>query len=398
MIDHFDDKLLKFIYLLTREQSYLNSIDASSHLSKFKFRVTDRTIRRWINFLKTKGFQYFPSPKYDSLGLDYSVVILFGVRDEKIFDIIPYDMYIDKVMSFSRYEHAFVGYYTIPFGNEGRFSKFWKRAKELGIIDDYILMNSKAATFLFSPFHKIIKNGIITFDEITEKDNEYFIRLLEKNINYIPAKEIHPAVRKNPFLVPVMLEYYRKHISSIGVWREIKRKLGNKVWTNYLDKFNKNPTDGRGVFAVQQILRQLKNNPDFVQQIRVIYDMVYTAHNISMVYVYMKLKHLEDVVSLTRKLSKSAVHMNISLPKDNSQKEVLIYIVTNNKHIVNIMGTCLEFARSKPQVFINDFNYSKKFWTEERFGLDYPKLFDPLSCKWRYNHNAYMKKLEKLAH
>ncbi|MCD6575873.1 MAG: hypothetical protein J7K73_01800 [Nanoarchaeota archaeon] len=397
MISHFDEKLLKFIYHLSREQRYLNSIEAAEYLSNKGIKVTDRTVRRWFDFLKSVGFQYFPSPKYDSIGLDYAVVILFGVKNEGVFDIIPYDMYIDKVMSLSHCKHAYVCYYSVPFGKMNQFKEFWSTAKKMGIVKDFILLESKAATFIFSPFHKVITNGVISFEKVDEKDNEHFIKLLEENMKYTPSLDPHPLVKKNPFLVPVLLEYYRKHVSSIDVWNNLKEKLGDRVWKEYLHRFRRKSSDGRGVFFVQQALKLLKNNSDFVQQMRVIYDMIYISHNIAMMYAYVKLRKIEDVVELARKISKYGVHVNISLPRDNSKKEVLFYIVTNNKSIVKIVGTCLEFARARPYIFINDFDYSKKFWNEERFSLDYANLFDPRTCSWRYSHEVYISKLKELA-
>ena len=62
-----------------------------------------------------------------------------------------------------------------------------------------------------------------------------------------------------------------------------------------------------------------------------------------------------------------------------------------------ILKLANEYSKAKPILFINDFEASKKFWTEERFSLDYAKLFDPINVKWKYNHKEYINKLRRLS-
>ncbi|MCD6547497.1 MAG: hypothetical protein J7K22_03015 [Nanoarchaeota archaeon] len=389
-IQYFDRRLLEFIYHLTKEQRYMNSIEISKYLKQKGVNVSDRTVRRWFTRLEKAGFQYFPFPKYDVLGLQWVIVLVYGVKDESIFDIIPYDMYISKGAGFSDHNLEYICSYVIPQDSYNKFVKFWEFAKQKKLIKDFKILKINRATFLFSPFHKIVKDGIIKFDSQFKLDN-CFLNLLkeEKKFN----NDIHPLIKKNPIVLPILLEYYRRHVSSYDVWNMIKQKLGDSVWDSYLKKYRRKASDGKGQYIVQRFLSIIRDNQDFIEQVRVIYDPFYKVHNVLLLYIVVQLKKdmLEDFI---KQIAKMSVHLNIYHSENDTY---MIYSVTSVQMLYPILKLANEYSKAKPILFINDFEASKKFWTEERFSLDYAKLFDPINVKWKYNHKEYINKLRRLS-
>jgi len=44
-----------------------------------------------------------------------------------------------------------------------------------------------------------------------------------------------------------------------------------------------------------------------------------------------------------------------------------------------------------------DHEATKQYWTRDFMKFDYSKAFDPKDCKWIYEHDKYVRKLENLA-
>ncbi|MCD6476890.1 MAG: hypothetical protein J7K26_01835, partial [Candidatus Aenigmarchaeota archaeon] len=74
-----DKKLLQLLYFLALNQKYMNSVEIANKFNIKGKKVTDRTIRRWLSFLrKTVYFSYYLDMCEEAFGL-MNVCILTSI-------------------------------------------------------------------------------------------------------------------------------------------------------------------------------------------------------------------------------------------------------------------------------------------------------------------------------
>lgn len=398
-----DKKLLEFMYFLATDQEFMNSVKISKKLSKKGKKVSDRTVRRWFNYLQKSCFDYFPYPKYKNLGLMPITMIVCNLKVDKVLNIIPYMMYIQKGIGFKSSKMCkdyFLLMYLIPPDKISDFKKFWDFVCSKGLAEYYDLMEFRTPIDYYSPLHKILKqDGTLDFSTEYAPNNTQFINKLKENLDCSHEIKIHKGINKNPMIIPIILEYFREFWSSNKVWHSIKGKLKNSTWEYIKDiKKRKKKTDGVGIRHVQESLAYLQENfNDFFQQIRVVYEPLYSGKN-NTLFLSLKHKNKESIIKLSKILSENSLLLTVYPPINIKDTTTLFYIVTDNKKVVKILNDILPFiADSKRNITIfRDYERSSKYWNRLNLKIDYKNLFDPVTLSWKYASNEYQKELSKL--
>jgi len=168
-------------------------------------------------------------------------------------------------------------------------------------------------------------------------------------------------------------------------------------------KMRREKRAGCGIRHVQNTMKEMQNNfGEFFQQMRVSYNPLYTHHS-TMFYMMLKLKTREDIVPLSELLSKHAISIVAYPPRDAKSSLMMYYILTNAKESVNIISDLIQPYIDKSfdnRVITEDFKGTARYrdpnmrhWKEHYMMSNYHKLFDPSTCKWKFDTKAYAKKL-----
>ena len=394
-LSKFDPDLLEFMYLLTRKQRYMNSLEISKYLSSCGKRVTDRTVRRWFDYLHKYKFDYFPYPRYNTLGL--APVWILTDFNENVLKIIPYKVAIVSGIDFHNLERCLLCLYLIPPNHLSDFKKLWSVALSRRIVKHCHIFDISSAIAFFSPFHKIVnEDGLVNFPEDYDIDNSYFTGLLKKCLETEKKFELDKRIIMNPLTVPIILEYFRGHMSSRSIWNSFERKLGAKVW-DYINapRIKRERKKGAGIRLVQEIMKGLHDNfYDFFQQVRVVYYPFYTNEN-NMFYMILKLRRRKDILPLSELLSRHSLSIVAYPPLEKESKIIVYYVITNKKETLNIVGDLIQPYIDKSfdnKIVYEDVEKSLKYGRPLK--IDYHELFDPETCTWKFDAKAYAKKLE----
>ncbi|MFH0829894.1 MAG: hypothetical protein V1887_01910 [Candidatus Aenigmatarchaeota archaeon] len=403
VLTKYDRGLLEMMYLLTRKQSHMNPSGVARYLSEQGIRVTDRTVRRWFNYLQTHRFDYFPYPKFKAMGL--TPVWVFTDFNEKILEAIPHKVAIVSGFDLRNLEKRLLGLYLVPTERLKDFSKLWADAVDAKALSFCQLLEVGSINSFYSPFHKLVdRNGIADFVDDHEPDNSYFTDMLRKSTGTESSAGMSPRICKNPLIIPVIWESFRKNASSQKIWNSFERRAGKAAW-DYINnpKVRREKKTGCGIRHVQNTMREMQDNfGEFFQQMRVSYNPLYTHHN-SMFYMLLKLKRREDIVPLSELLSKQAISIVAYPPRDAKSSLMMYYILTNAKESVNIISDLIQPYIDKSfdnRIITEDFKGTAKYrnpnmrhWKENYMMSCYHKLFDPVTCTWKFDTKAYAKKL-----
>jgi hypothetical protein len=402
-LSKYDKGLLEFMYQLTLHKTYMNSIEISKAIKVQGKSVTDRTVRRWFKYLHAQHFDYFPRLKYNRLGLQ-SIWVLSDM-DENVLKAIPHKLDVVKCMDLGTFKPCFLVAYLIPKGYAGQFRKFWSVALQRGLISCYRIFESRCPVDFYSSFHELVgEDGRINFPENYDTKHQFFHGLLKGSIEENVEVNMHDSVRKNPFIVPLVFEYFREHWSSHHVWKSMKRKLGDDIWKYIKDpKAGREQKDGAGIRFVQLTTRELCDNFDeFFSQMRVVYYPLYSNES-SIFYLLLELKKRDAIHKLAEAISDHSLSMVVYPPMDKKSKTVMFYVLTNKPMSMEIMGNIIQPYIDKARdnkIILEDFKGSLKywrrnsaFWTKHNMKAVYHKLFDPTTCTWKFDAKAYARKL-----
>jgi hypothetical protein len=361
-------------------------------------KVSERTIKRWLKHLKENHyFTYYPSIKYECLGLSGVNLILLGLKQTSVLDIIPYKTYLMKGVDLKTHEQCFFANYRIPQGTFEEFCKFWKTAKNKGVVKDFFTSKLKQIITIYSPIHKIIGPlGTLTVSDNSEGVPSEFVEKImcaEPKLNQVKA----------PLIVPVLLEHFKDYVSSKKIWYSVKEKFGDDAWSIIKKSHSlirvKKQTDGIGIKCVQHTLNFLYQNFDeFFQQMKLAYGPLYSK-NINLYFV-LKLKEPQNLKDLvTSLLRKSLCVITYKTYKDGL---VILELVTNSESMASIVSMISGLTvRSKlNRMLLIDYEDSSAYWENKTKGWlkqHYHELFDPKTVSWKYNSEKYLDALEQLS-
>lgn len=396
-LSKFDSKLLEFIYQLTLHQKLMNPREMSHIISIQGKKISERTIKRWLKYLRKEYFTYYPNINYEQLGLKRMILFLNEPKNPELTKIIPYKSYIMSGKNLTENCESLVIHYLVPYEKTKEFKQFWKYALKNKLVGSFICFEVKEGsktTTLYSPIHKIItSDGYLNFCK--DFDNSYFTRLFSENLKYKGKLKLNEKIIKNPLIVPILIEYFREHISSKKVWYNLKEKFGDNIWSYIKDiKVRNKKLDGVGISFVYKTIRQLHNTfDDFFSQIRIQYGPLYSNKNINL-YVMLRLDP-GKIIEFIDKISKYSLYTVVYQSQDSNV--FLLDIVTNATGKSKINAEILPKFAEKNREILLDYDKSSFHWDSSKWlKVNYHNLFCPKTLSWKYDSKAYLKKLDEL--
>jgi hypothetical protein len=402
-LSKYDNELLEFMYLLTKKQSYMNPSEIARYLSSQDRRVTDRTVRRWFGYLRKYHFDYFPYPRYAAM--DLVPVWVLTDLNEKVLEAVPHKAAIVSGVDFQSFEKRLLCLYLVPADRLRDFKKLWSIALNRGVLKYCRVFEAGIAFAFYSPFHRLIdEDGLVAFPKDHDVDNSYFTGLMRKSLESGSRTKLNGRIIKNPLIVPIIWECFRRNKSSHRIWSSFERKMGDRVW-DYINvpRTRREKKRGAGIRHVQATIRNLQSDfHDFFQQTRVVYYPFYTHEN-NMFYMFLKLKRREDMIPFSELLSRHALSIVVYTPLGAKSKVMAYYILTNKRETLNIISDLIQPYIDKSfdnKIIYEDFEKTAKYrnpelryWKRHYMRAVYHKLFDPVTCKWKFDAKAYARKL-----
>ncbi len=391
----FNKDLLNFLYFLVRNQEYMNSVQISKKFTLNGEKITDRTIRRWFRYLqKTHKLDYFPYINYENIGLCYISVVLYGLKNEALLKINPYNNYIFTAFDTKRMKRCMLVNYCLPYERLGEFKSFWKNAKKRKLIENCEFIHMKKPVAYYSPFHEVLdKDGKLKLN--SQINNSYFTGLLKQNLKQKYKVDINKEVLKNPFIIPVMFEYFREYRSSRNVWYSLKTSFGEDIW-EYIKERKRRKTDGSGIKFVQSTMKDLHGKfHEFFQQIRITYKPFYESDNF-IAYTFVRLKNNTDLAALSEEISEHTLS-TIVYPIIRNHYTVCFYTLTDINEFVKILDILNRHTKNNhSKILLMDYADSWRYWSDRSFLKIDASCFDPEKLRWKYDNKKYLKMMKKL--
>jgi len=393
----FDKRLLEFMYQLTLHQKLMTHKEMSQVITIQGEKVSERTIKRWLKWLKTHHyFTYYPHVIPERIGLVKCVVLITGLKDCKVLDIIPYKTYSMLGTELNTFERIFTTHYNVPQNYLQDFESFWRKAQRHGLVDNYKILKLQCSNALYAPVHQLV-NG----DGRIDLSKSMSTPLGLENLNHeMLDTDIHSEIKKNPFLIPFLIEYYKANTSSRKVWCSMKQKLAERIWDYIKDvKIKNKKSNGKGVHFAHRTLEYLHKNFNlFFRQIRVAYGPLYRDCNVSFCAV-LNLKDKSDTEDLLKEMIKHSLFMTYNRPVNG--KRLFLEVVTNTVGLNEIIGILSNWQSIKINEIVL-FNYarSSEYWEDKTSGWlkqHYHELFDPKTVSWRYDSEKYLQELQQLS-
>ncbi len=392
-MDCFNKKILEFMYNLTLNERYMNSLEMSRNISIGSKKITDRTIRRWLHFLKqNKYFNYYSNIIDEEFGLTNVMVSVNDVKNEKIANQLPYKTSILAGKDMRGFENSLLLFYSIPEASFNAFQDSWKNALNSGQIGNFQINRYRTETAFYSPFHEVVgDDGFIRISNGREIDNSYFKELLYNNMRRKISVKINKEIERNPFIIPLVCELHEdSHLSSTLLWSIVKDKMKSGLWSFIRDsRVRRKKKDGLGVKFVQRTMRHLNDNfNDFFQQIRLGYKPFY-RNNISL-YLTLKFKNRNNIIDFSDSVSKNSLSTIVYPPLKNKNLLTGFHITTNSKNALKIIhDICPRYVNScsnNKAVWI-DSDKSFELQKNNNMKIDYKNLFNPKSVSWNCSFN-----------
>ncbi len=412
---NFDTVRMYFLHWLTKQRTLMTAEEIARKIdltfpvkvgNRIKLaRPTSRTILNWTNWFKEKDercLDVFPHVKYESLGLLNCYVLFCNPANDEFWRVVPFVNHVSYLTEING-RPALLVQYSIPPRHLTDFKKLWTLARSRGHFSEHFVYPLRTSLTIYSPFHKVIdENGDLDFSLVRASDYAYFDNLLRDRLKHPPKLEIHESIRKNPFIIPVILTYFRELWSSRMVWNEIKQHFGERVW-DFLPNIRKK-TDDVGEKRVQITLREIEqNNDSLIQQIRLVYNPFYYGKHFT-TYLFGDFKSREHIYKFMRMVSRICLESHVWISANKNSTLAKVVILTDHKHLMNILS-----SKIGPYLNENSNQPLRVFWKDNILGeqrifskpirrkfakLDYATLFDPERCEWNYDHRKYMRGLK----
>jgi len=388
--------LLYLLHFLSRQPRVMDSYEVSRKMRlPDGRRVSDRSVREWFKELQKGCFDYYPAIRFESLGLVPTVVLLDEPRDVRLWRGIPYCDFLSYNFDPARWKEVMLLRYLVPAEHLKDFRQLWERFHRKGLVSGCDVLSLSTPVSIYSPHHKVVaRDGRLDFSSVNASDYDYFFGLLESRVwSHAPAR-IHPEIRKNPFIVPVLFEYVREHWSSRQVWQSIKAKLGDAVW-DYIRRTRKR-TDGVGISRVQKAVRTIatKHYDDFFQQVRVEYDPFYFGQNF-LTFLIADFEDRESLVRFAKHLAQRSLVTYVHLNHNPRSNKTMFHFLTNHLELRKLLsGAVRQYTRSSRsnRILWKDEEKTKLVWRRELVKIDYARLFDPKECRWKGGFKKCLKK------
>ncbi len=371
-LELFDRKLLEFIYFLTQQKVVVGP----EGVSKI-FGVSERTMRRWLAFLKKQRLDYYFYIDCRSLGLSYFEVVLENVKNEALYSIVPHHTYFMKGQNLGTFTACAIISYWMPDESKKQFRDFWRTAEKLGLAKCRVFEFEPPVEY-YTPFHEIFSGtGNLKFEK--DFDFTFFSRIL---------RERKSKQALNPLCVPIIFERFYENWSPRLVWLNAKKKLGEKA-SLY---FKNERSEGARLIAVKREMDFLqKNFGKFFRQIRLYYGPFNAGIRIS---AFAYFNYAGDITDLAERIAGKTIMLNVR----TSGNKHSFFFITDAYGFNYIVRTLADSGCSSTQLILRDEDYFKIYWKKRmRAKLQYQDLFDPKTGKWKFEHDMYAAELKKLA-
>jgi hypothetical protein len=373
-LSQFDPELMRFVSMLARQKKMLTPRDAGKLLG-----VSDRTVRRWLAFLRKQCFDYYPYINCEALGLKHYEVLLQDIKDEKIYSILPHSIYLLKgqdLMAGGR--HCTMLALWVPKGSERDFRNFW-RAVEKSKLAKCTAYEFEPPVEYYAPFHEAIgKDGELDFEQ--ESDHSFFSKIL---------REGREEQKFEPILVPIIFEMMREHWSARLIWLNAKRKIARQM-KHYFRGQKINGSDQMKIFQMGRKLDYLQENFEkFFRQIRIVYGPFSQDKLACLVYFDFG----GDVAELAEKVASKTLLLNVR--KSPGRKS--FYFLTSGAGFNGIIKDLASSGCRNIQLIIGDKEGTDYYFKKRRqVKFQYWDVFEPETGGWKFELEKYLKRLDEL--
>lgn len=388
----FKPKHLEFVYLLSKANKLMNSSEMSKYLQKLDFDVSDRTINQWFKE-DPVSVAYALEPNYVALGLRFAVIRVFGLKNRAFFDLVPNCFFIHPLNSLATHHIEYVMYCAVPPESYQELVKFFEVAKEKGIIDRFDFFDRKHSLYNMSTLHKIVSpEGKLDFSKAGPSLNE---ELFSEYLNCQDNIEVIEGIRKNPIILPVLLESENEFPTSSKLWDSIKTKLSDRVWEFIPDY--KYKSDGVGIAKVKEALREVKSRQHtYYDNARVVYQPL-LLNDFVLSFVDITLKNREEYLELAKELTKrtlSTVFMFSPLDSNRFMIGMVTSFLEQSKIVTDIFPRYAHNQMSRVAYY--DKAEARKLFAEIKSGvkkMDYT-LYNPKTNKWSFDITKSLESLD----
>ncbi len=392
----FDRRLLALLTFLTRRQAWLTPGEIAPQFRLEGRQFTPRTIFNWFAFLKSQGLVYYPYPRANLLGLQETLVTIHGLRDPSILAIMPFGASFEAHMGPGDSRSAIHQGYWVPSSARNDFREFWETARDLSLLEEVDIFESKNKHFLYSPFHEVVTEaGFSSLEDPV--DNSYFGRLLDRHLRERYEIGLGPWVETSPILVPIVLEHIWACASSRQIWSLIRAR-GEREISRYVQGKSARAL-ANGGSALRLLQRQWRG---------LLLDFE-TAFLQPRVQNVLRLPANGLTVSLTfepgsvRRMVESAVEISSRslglglMPGLQRERECNMVITIPSNQIVTLLKIAEEYHRGNqpPSFSIQDTESTNALFNPVFCKVDW-RLFDPTDLCWQFDIDGYLGRLHKV--
>ena len=399
-LSEFSPKLLNFIYELSKLDTYKSSIELANSIRLDRVgSVTPKTIRNWFKYLRgsytymgyhiEERLSYFPGFFKSKLGLNV-LTVFYEEPSEDIIHLFPIRDFLGWLYDPQSNQQVLMADYVVPVENTDEFLGLINKVRERGLCSNLSVYSTKPSYRMTAPLHRVIDgNGVFHPAKIDPREVRQKVESLFAFLQTDMTPELSSAVRRNPLIIPVLVEYEYEHRSSTEVWSEIKRKLKDSVW-DYTRRYRKK-TEGVGIKKVQTILRDLKKL-GLLTQMRIVYFPLEIGRNMWL-YTVFNFKTKGDLIRMAETMMANSIYSNVFPISDTKARFASL---VNGESLQNLFEP-LSLADVEKLYF---FDYSKSMHlatTTQYLSFDYAQLFNPERCSWSYNHDMMTTELDRLS-
>lgn len=393
----FDPRLMKLLTFLTRRQAWMSPLEVSRAFKLDGKSVTSRTIHRWfVSLRENGGFVYYPYPKASVLGLQDVLVRVRGARNHAVFGLLPFGSSFNVELLLADGQPFVTQGYWVPGSDVDAFQDYWRAARDLGLVGEFELFQSRNTHFIYSPFH-----GVTTPDGGAliqgSADNRYFEALLRRNLREKFDVRVGDRIAKSPLVVPIMLEHIWAHFSSERVWQAIREKgeapiraYGGAAFARKIER------PGAALRLLQRQWSALLENFDAVfLQPRVFFNL-YALRNLIIVSMMIRAGSVERMVEAAGRASEKSIVTTLK-PGVGYEERCLISCFAPGDQLVSLIELVRNFHRGRepPVVAIQDLNATSAMFQPAYCKVDW-RLFDPVDLSWRFEGERYVEQLKML--
>jgi len=387
---------MKLLTFLTRRQAWLSPTEIAREFKLDGGRVTSRTIHRWFLRLREAGaFVYYPYPKANVLGLQDVFVRVYGARHEGIFGILPFGSSFNVEVSLGTGQPFVTQGYWVPGSSVDEFRAYWRAARDLGLVEEVAIFQSRNTHFIFSPFHEMIaEDGLVSVKKPV--DNSHFEALLKRNLRGPFEVRVGDVIAKSPLVIPVVLEHIWTHFSSAQLWAVIREK-GEEPIRAYLhgSRARALRRPGAALRLLQAQWASLMGDFDEVfLQPRVFFDWR-GLRNLMVVSFVIRPGSVDRMVEAALRASEHSVFTTLK-PGVGYEETALVSCFSPMERLLDLLDVVRSFHRDRepPVVAVQDQRATFELFQPAFCRVDW-RLFDPTALVWRFDGSAYVERLKE---